>query len=470
MDNLFDLNIEKVLEHWGVEHAIREIIANALDEMTLTGTKEIEISYSDGECHIRDYGRGLQYIHFTQNENKEKLVATNLIGKFGVGLKDALGVFYRNHIGVTIHSKYSTISLTMAEKAGFDIQTLHAVFSEPQYPTMEGTDVVLTGVKQDDLKKAKSMFLVFNSDLELLETTNYGEVYTNKVAGKSFIYANGVQIASEDNFLFSYNITSMNTQMKKALNRERSNVGRTAYSETIKNILKNCVSTKVMRPLVADIGNVMAGANKDETGWVDIAAYAAKTLNKSGNVVFMTPSERAQLTNDQVEVLEHSGKELIMVTDAVFGKISDVVNTFKTVSDEYRRGYKYSFIEYKNLTGDEKGTFDLVTPITELVNKKYRRKIPSIKISETIRMDEFGFVTHGVWDPAENAIIIKRSILKSKETFAGVLMHEFAHYVSGYADNTRDFENVLTEMLGFVYSELSIKGEKPKKVGLFERW
>ena len=40
MDNLFDLNIEKVLEHWGVEHAIREIIANALDEMTLTGTKE----------------------------------------------------------------------------------------------------------------------------------------------------------------------------------------------------------------------------------------------------------------------------------------------------------------------------------------------------------------------------------------------------------------------------------------------
>lgn len=41
-------------------------------------------------------------------------------------------------------------------------------------------------------------------------------------------------------------------------------------------------------------------------------------------------------------------------------------------------------------------------------------------------MDEFGFVTHGAWDPAENAIIIKRSILKSKETFAGVLMHEFA--------------------------------------------
>lgn len=469
MDNLFDLNIEKVLEHWGVEHAIREIIANALDEMTLTGTKEIEISYSDGVCHIRDYGRGLQYIHFTQNENKEKLVATNLIGKFGVGLKDALGVFYRNHIGVTIHSKYSTISLTMAEKAGFDIHTLHAVFSEPQYPTMEGTNVVLTGVKQNDLQKAKSMFLVFNSNLELLETTNYGEVYKNKVGGKSFIYVNGVQIASEDNFLFSYNITSMNAQMKKALNRERSNVGRTAYSETIKNILKNCVSNTIMRLLVADIGNVLAGTNKDETGWVDIAAYAAKTLNKFGNVVFMTPSERVQLTNDQVEVLEHSRRELIMVTDAVFGKISDVVNTFKTVSDEYRQGYKYSFIEYKNLTADEKETFDLVAPIIELVNKKYGKNIPDIKISETILIDESGFVSEGVWDSEENAIIIKRSILKSKETFDGVLMHEFAHYASGYTDNTRDFENELTDMLGFVYNELSIKKEKPKKAGLFKR-
>lgn len=469
MDNLFDLNIEKVLEHWGVEHAIREIISNALDEMTLTKTKEIDISYSDGVCHIRDYGRGLQYIHFTQNENNEKLKASNLIGKFGVGLKDALGVFYRNHIGVTIHSKYSTISLTMAEKTGFDIQTLHAVFSEPQYPTMEGTDIILTGIKQDDLQKAKSMFLVFNNNLELLEATTYGDVYACKNNEKSFIYANGVQIASEDNFLFSYNITSMNAQMKKALNRERSNVGRTAYSDTIKNILKNCSSIKVMKPLVADIGNIMTGSNKDETGWVDIASYAAKTLNQSGNVVFMTPYERAQLTNDQVEVLKHSGKELIMVTDAVFGKISSYVNTFKTVSEEYRQGYKYSFIPYKNLTSYEKKSLDLATPIIKLVNKKYWKKSPDIKISETIRMDEFGFITQGVWDPIENAIIIRRRVLQSKEEFAGILIHEFAHYVSGYTDNTRDFENVLTEMLGYIYNELAIKKNKPKIFGLFKR-
>jgi hypothetical protein len=29
----FDLNIEEVLENWKVEHALREIIANALDAL-----------------------------------------------------------------------------------------------------------------------------------------------------------------------------------------------------------------------------------------------------------------------------------------------------------------------------------------------------------------------------------------------------------------------------------------------------
>jgi hypothetical protein len=36
----FDLNIERVLENWTVAHALREVIANALDEHALTGTPE----------------------------------------------------------------------------------------------------------------------------------------------------------------------------------------------------------------------------------------------------------------------------------------------------------------------------------------------------------------------------------------------------------------------------------------------
>ncbi len=67
----FDLNIEKILEGWEVRHAIREIIANALDEQVLTGTQDVEISAaSNGDWHIRDWGRGLRYESLTQNESQ----------------------------------------------------------------------------------------------------------------------------------------------------------------------------------------------------------------------------------------------------------------------------------------------------------------------------------------------------------------------------------------------------------------
>lgn len=86
MKEFFDLNIEKVLEHWEVKHALREIIANAIDEQVITNTDEVQIYNENDTWIIRDFGRGLQSIHFTQNENPEKTlyIGLGLIGKFGV--------------------------------------------------------------------------------------------------------------------------------------------------------------------------------------------------------------------------------------------------------------------------------------------------------------------------------------------------------------------------------------------------
>lgn len=63
----FDLNIERVLEHWGVVHALREVIANALDEAALTRSPDPAIASDEqGTWHIRDWGRGLRYEHLTR--------------------------------------------------------------------------------------------------------------------------------------------------------------------------------------------------------------------------------------------------------------------------------------------------------------------------------------------------------------------------------------------------------------------
>lgn len=245
----FDLNIEKVLDNWEVYHAVREIIANALDETILTGCRAPTFEEDhQGYWHIRDFGRGLNYEHFTQNQNTEKVNANDVIGKFGVGLKDALAVLNRAGRDVIIDSKYGHITLEMHRKEGFeDVQTLHAVFADPIDTQFEGTEFKLK-VTNKEMQDAKKLFLYFENKAPL-DQTALGQIY-QKGGQVASIYVNGVKVADEENYTFDYNITKKNAALKKALNRERSAVGRTAYSATIKSMLLASSAVEVISVLL----------------------------------------------------------------------------------------------------------------------------------------------------------------------------------------------------------------------------
>ncbi|MFV0361511.1 MAG: ATP-binding protein [Suipraeoptans sp.] len=175
----FDLNIEQVLENWEVYHAVREIIANALDETFLTNATPVDIfKDEEGLWHIRDFGRGLNYQHFSQNESEEKNNTEGIIGKFGVGLKDALAVFYRHKINVEIRSKHGVFHTQMHKKGDFgDLETLHVSVFEAEMPDFIGTEFILS-VSDIDMTKAKQLFLTFISE-QPLESTEIGEIYIN---------------------------------------------------------------------------------------------------------------------------------------------------------------------------------------------------------------------------------------------------------------------------------------------------
>jgi hypothetical protein len=254
----FDLNIEKVLEHWPVEFAIREVIANALDEHAIVGGEEPEINQIGPDTWaIMDHGRGLRYEHLTQKENQEKRNHPEVIGQFGMGLKDALAVFHRRGVTVEIHSRHGDITTEMRPKEGFaDVITLHAAVRPSSHPNYAGTVVVLTGVSVEQVEAAKRFFLRYSQDRQL-ETTMYGSVLARPDnSGPARIYVKGLLVAEEENFLFSYNITDLSAALRRALNRERTNVGRTAYSDRVKAILKKCTSSAVAGPLaVAGTGH-----------------------------------------------------------------------------------------------------------------------------------------------------------------------------------------------------------------------
>ena len=232
----FDLNIEEILEDWEVHHALREIIANALDEQILTNSKDIKIfKDSEDQYHISDFGRGLKYDHLTQKENEEKLNNPNVIGKFGIGLKDALATFDRKGVKVLIKSKHGDIKLGKSLKHGFeDLITLHAYISNPSSSNFTGTEFILEGITDNDMKKAKDLFLKFSYD-KVIEKTKYGDLLAKK-GNSGYIYINGVKVAEEENFLLSYNITAITKKINKALNK-KNYVGRTAYFGRVKSIL-----------------------------------------------------------------------------------------------------------------------------------------------------------------------------------------------------------------------------------------
>ena len=466
------------MEDWDVHHGIREIIANAIDEQTLTGTKDIEIAKKgEKRFSIRDYGRGLKYEHLTQNENAEKMAEPGrVIGKFGVGLKDALATFDRHGVGISIKTRHGDITLDRSPKHEFqDVITLHAVVSTSSDPLMDGTEVVLDGCSDAEIAKAKSLFLRFSGS-RVLERTQYGEILEVKSPARvtsvapishrsedeessARIYVNGVEVAKESNFLFSYNITSLTGAMRKALNRERTHVGRTAYAERVKSILLASSSQEVARLLSRDLGEYHRGMQHDETKYTEIATHASKILNASESTVFVTP-QQLQTHGDMIDLARRDGHSVTVVPENVGSKIDgmtdmegQIIRNVGQYIEEFNRSFKFELIDPEDLTVAERKIYDKTSMIFDLIGGK-PKEIKTVEISETMRPNSPDADVGGVWEQYEARVVIKRSQLRDLESYAGTLLHEAAHALSGASDATREFELSLTHIIGKICTRL----------------
>lgn len=456
----FDLNIGKVLEHWTVPFAIREIIANALDEAAITTTAEPEITRDDqGIWHIRDFGRGVRYEHLTQNENAEKRRHPAVIGQFGMGLKDALATFDRRGIQAILRSRHGDIATGRHGKAGkfSDVITLHALVHPPSEPDRIGTDVALAGVTDVQIADAKKLFLRY-SDETVLEETRFGQVLqrpANKGAGR--VYVKGLLVAEEPNFLFSYNVTDINAPLRRALNRERTNVGRTAYTDRVKKILTECVTAAVARPLADDLAAFTTGRQHDELGWIDVALHACRVLQSQEKVLFVTSWQLGE-GSAQLQYAQDDGYRLVTVPDDIarrLGSMTDLsgqplvdLNRYR---EEWNDSFTYTFVAADQLTAPERAVFERTNDLLGLVGCRVGNgKVKSVHISQTMRLSEGGDMVLGVWEADEGRIILRRSELATVDRYAGTLLHEYTHARGGNPDRTLAFESDLSQVLGTI--------------------
>lgn len=455
MVKMFDLNTEKILTDWGPSAAVRELIANALDEQKITCSKNIVISKEDGVWKIRDFGRGLKESSLTQNESIEKLSRRDLIGKFGFGLKDALATLNRNRIKSQIETGKMLLDLTFSPKTDFpEIETLHAVISPPMDKEFIGTEIALVGIKDADIEDAKSKFLAFNKEM-VLDRTKLGEIIKRQ-AGAAKIYINGVCVALEENFAFSYNIVNPPRSFLKHLNRERNNVGRTAYSELIKKILLASTEEIVAHTLLEQYSDFHVGESCDELSWFDIQQHVIKILNTKKRVLFVT-HEQTLHQQSIIDDAKREGYEIQYVPGALGARLSDLsdysgnpVRTMNEFVREIHESFKFDFVEPNKLTLRERQVLELTPTVLKIIGGK-PKAVKRILISNTMRKSYNGNEsTQGLWNEVSGDIILHRSTLKDSAQFFGTLAHEIVHARTGYDDVSREFENSLTDLIGLL--------------------
>lgn len=223
-----------------------------------------------------------------------------------------------------------------------------------------------------------------------------------------------------------------------------------------------CKEKRVAECLVEDLQKFELGESHDELSWIDVSVHACKLLNSKDKVIFLTPWELSD-AQTMVDRAKRDGFRIITIPENVKSKtrgLKDIegneIRDLEEYTAQWNDSFEFKFIDENSLSKKEKEIFSKKDDILKLIGGK-PTKVKEILISETMRLETQGYdEARGVWEEHEKRIIIKRDQFKDLVSFAGTLLHETAHAISGASDITIEFENELTQLLGKL-SETSLK-------------
>ena len=214
------------------------------------------------------------------------------------------------------------------------------------------------------------MFLRFVGSVAI-EETMFGAIYSRKSSG-GVIYVNGMKVAEEPNFLFSYNITSLNSAIRRALNRELRNVGRTAYADRVRSILLSSKGHRVAESLTHDLREHSSGAGMKNSTWLDVQEHAARIL--SAKKSFSSVPRKWQQHPEIVDHAKSTGYEVVAVPERLTKKmegISDIsgqpVREIHEFAMELNESFHYSWVLPKDLTPGEQAIWSEVGRILRII-------------------------------------------------------------------------------------------------------
>jgi hypothetical protein len=414
--NSIDLNIGvQCLDNWEIYHAIRELIANGIDEhINSRLTESIDIIYSRNNCTIIDYGSGITKSNFILQTNPTKLNNDKTIGQFGFGLKDALAVLCRNELKVTIYTKDYIFTPSYTQRQSTTDITLHIKYVDnDDYNEDEddyGTKFVIENIKKTDVDKAKEYFMNYTP-------VSFDKLYANditKFTGKSqFMFVNGFRVSKTNTQThFSYNFKKTMNLMKQ-FNRDRREQNYDIFKTMIQKQLQNIVlfdDSYSSDKLCNEIQKVFESNDLREFNQIDVIRNILSQFNKTDEYIFVDIKDVDLVKKKKYQdTIKNSKRKIMYIGEGVLKKInlSNKGDKIKNIKELYN-----GLLIFKD---DQPGLFTLsspsmfppdliepfVTKIKELITKI--KDVLEIQISEKV---EKTLTTIELIDDDDDVIVI----------------------------------------------------------------
>jgi len=338
----FDLNIgRQCLDNWENKHALRELIANAIDEHTARNIKKpISINYNRKYVEIIDYGNGIMPNNFINQTNYKKKNNKKYIGFFGIGLKDSLGVLCKNNINVVIYTKNYKYIPEYKNRLKDDV-TLHINIydnNEEDEDIDYGTKIVLTNIDKRDLEESKKYFLNYSSNkYDILYKYDNGDKKIIEHDKKQIVYINGLKVCETNDLYFSYNIQKTNSIMQ-SLNRDRQDKELKLFKSEIHSILDKIDiydETLSNNNFIKKIINILSKDKLKEFDVKKIIINILSQLNNTGKYIFIDykDEKKVKITKYKNKISE-SKREIIFIGKGVIKKINSNNNyKFKNIKE-----------------------------------------------------------------------------------------------------------------------------------------
>ncbi len=457
MAHEFDLNIKRILTTWEVPHACRELVANALDEHVLCKLDQgaVVIDLKKDRLLIKDQGRGITKFHFVQDESEEKVKHfknSQIIGHFGIGMKDSVAVLVRKKITLEIKCKHGRYTFEYKNKHGHeDVITLHVIIHDDVPSDFQGTEVTVHPITKEELKKTRDLFLMF-SERKVLFECPIGQVLSSE-GDTSSVYVKGLRIDQSQNYQFSYNIHELNKSLRDKMSRDKNSISVGIYSSIIKRILTSTTKTdqlyQMLETLIADSSNKDL---KTDVAYKDVTVHINKNMKHR---VIVTQ----EMCRTHPNVFDKIKDQAQIVSKEQYEIISRTANReCKTIDDIIKIGVEHGDeIAYADMSIGEKSTFDKGNEVIQS-NPEIFGSFSTPKIVRNLKLQ--GSKVGGV--RSKDDIYIDYEQLKyGGHAYFGTLAHEHAHKKSNAKDCTREFEHCLTVMLGKCIDQFCVLAQPP---------